>query len=188
MINNQTGESKDFEENAPVKVITPFGNILSSYVVELLETDILSQYDKSFILKAKAERNGAYKEAEPLEYRVTAPAQAPIVSVDREYFSLPANEPITIEISASVEGMISDEVKYQWWVALGEIDEEGSVEGDDILIEGANTPSIKIANKELAPQEGVFNTGAGSFYCIVTNYVNGTETSVISNRIGVFPG
>jgi hypothetical protein len=184
MIDNWTQEEKEFEESVPIKTTKESPSVLSVHKVQIAEDDILAQYDKTFILTAKAERNGVQKDAEDLEYRVTAPAQEPVVERGEQFYSLPADAPITIGVEASVENMVSDEVKYQWWMSAGELDNLG----DDDIIEGANTAYIKIADKNLAPQEGVFNTGVGSFYCVVTNCVNGTEASIISDRIGVFPG
>jgi hypothetical protein len=141
----------------------------------------LPYFDETIKVTVWAERNKDETEAQEFEIRVTADPFAPSVAVSNELIQAgPSKDvPISVIVSKKKAGderdIVSDEIKYQWFKYT--YDDGGNDVTNDLLIEGATAAEYIVPGGEGAM--------SGSFYCRVTNVVNGNSISINSGDIWV---
>ena len=131
-------------------------------------------FDHIITLQVAASRNGAATssadvEANTKKFRITDSAQVPKVSAHEREVTLDATGHATLSVDVDVQGIVSDELTYQWYKIIA--DEQGAEDpgANDMLISGATGDTIVVDS-------------AFRFYCLVTNHVNGSSaTSKVPN-------
>lgn len=137
-------------------------------------------YDKTFILNAKATRNGDDTPLTTKIFRVTDEAHAVTVSPKESLIKLSEGEVKEIGINVVVN-VVSDDITYQWYKLTKDTAD------DDFPIQGATSATIKITSSPELKTEDVFDTGSGSYYCEVTNHANNSVAVIDSEEISVIP-
>ena len=141
----------------------------------------LPYFDETIKVTVWAERNKDETEAQEFEIRVTADPFAPSVAVSNELIQAGSSKdvPISVIVSKKKAGderdIVSDEIKYQWFKYT--YDDGSNDIANDLLIEGATAAEYVVPGGEDAM--------SGSFYCRVTNVVNGNSISINSGLITV---
>lgn len=162
--------SEEDQTNNPI-ITTPIeeetANGIASVFAQNVSAEARGLYDHIITLEVAASRNGATTpqadiDANAKKFRITDAAHTP--EVDLAVVSpirVSVNETAHLEVDASIEGIVSDNLTYQWFKYTSDENDE------DILISGAtsNELDITVENRD----------DGGSFYCVVTNHVNGTE-------------
>lgn len=131
----------------------------SSYSGTVEEAD-KKLFDHTIKLTTIASRNGASTDPRENEmiFRITDAASAPIAIAHEREATIMNNVPVTLQVDVSTAGIISDELTYQWYRITS------NTEDEDFLIEGATESTLEV-------------DGAGAYYCLVTNKVNGSTAT-----------
>ena len=143
----------------------------------------LPYFDQTIKVTVWAERNKDETEAQDFEIRVTADPFTPTVAVSKELIQAGQSNDVSISVITNLvkagdeRPIVSDEIKYQWFKFVYDAEGAANPTENDLLIEGATSPEYIVP--------GGPNGMSGSFYCRVTNIVNGKSASINSNLITV---
>lgn len=154
-------------------------NSADTLVITVPEED-RALYDETFFVESYASRNGDDTEHLIKTFRVTDPAHTVTVTPKSTLVKLSDDDIKEIGVEISIQ-VVFDEISYQWYKLTKDESD------NDFKIEGATTPVIKITADPTKAAADVFNTGSGSYYCKVTNYVNNSSASINSEEISVIP-
>lgn len=147
-------------------------NSEDSYELPIVPEEDRPYFDQTIELSMYAERNGDNTATQTFQTRVTDMPHAPTVTTSHDgvvYTALQGGT-ISVEVSLKVDAtdrnIVSDEITYQWYKYTSSADD------NDFLLEGETDSTLD------------YEIGAnGSYYCKVTNHVNGKTKTVDSARI-----
>ena len=138
---------------------TKNNNVSSSFSEEIAQEDI-GLFDKTYKVSVIASRNGSSTpQPEEKVFRVTDQPHAPIVYAHEQEATIRGvNGTVELSIDIDLSSIIYDTLTYQWYYIT--LDPED----DDFEIPGATDPVITV-------------DAQNSYYCIVTNHINGDSAS-----------
>lgn len=159
------------------------------FVLPDVPVDERATYDATVKVQAWASRNGDTIGPKTLEFRVTDPAHEATIEEGDTSLVISAGDTKTLVATANLFDRVSDKVTYQWFKTVVETDEDPSNDDENdlpvndepveanVLIEG-------FEKKYLIEQP---ITIAGTYYCKVTNHVNGSTATSKSKTFFVSP-
>ena len=143
-----------------------------SYELPIVPEEDRPYFDQTIELSMYAERNGDKTETQTFQSRVTDMPHAPAITTSHTgvvYTALQGGTigvEVSLKVYAADKDIVSDEISYQWYKFTSSEDD------NDFLLVDENGPTLD------------YEIGAnGSYYCKVTNHVNGQEKTVDSARI-----
>lgn len=150
------------------------------------------KYDSTVKVQAIASRNKDTIDSEILEFRVTDPAHEVVIEEGDLTLDIIEGQSQKLVATANAYGMVSDEITYQWFKVVAE-DDDDPANDDENDIPVTDEP-VKI-DKNAAIMEGFEAkylieqniTIPGTYYCVVTNHVNGSFASKKSQKFRVSP-
>jgi hypothetical protein len=118
-------------------------------------------------------------------------AHAPIVSPNGNQFDLIPNATLELSAKIQVDDIVADEITYTWYkmVVNSDIGEgvDANDTSNDLRISDLNAVAVYDKDTKTVEDIKVTIDVAGTYYCVVTNHVNGSEASTMSERIRISP-
>ena len=146
-------------------------------------------YDATVRVEAEASRNGDTIGPKALEFRVTDPAHEVVVEEGDTTLDIEEGKTKTLVATANAYGMVSDKVTYQWFKVVAETDDDPANDDEnDIPVTDEPiqaTSLIEGFEKKYLIEQTI--SIPGTYYCKITNHVNGSVATKKSNRFRVSP-
>lgn len=177
-------------DSVPFEGEDPKANV---FTVTVPEED-RALYDKEFTVETKVTRNGDESAVQTKSFRVTDAAhEVDSVTPVFDKISLIAGRTKEGVVNILSNDILSDYVTYTWY-KVKFTEEEAEIEindpTNDTIIEGPVKLVLDASDAEnpnhLTGSASIALSAQGSYYCVVKNYVNGSESdAVVSDNIVV---
>lgn len=156
---------------APLREVSVEQDTGDTFSITGVPFDGRAMYDETFFVTVDALRNTDRTPTQTVNYRVTDPAHAPIVDVVNSNIMKRNGETAELGLNISVDGMVSDELTYQWYkLKFDEGDPDNMDLANDVLIPGATRATYDAIDPQV-------------YYCMVTNHVNNSFATTKSGNI-----
>lgn len=160
--------------------------VVNKFEVPAVAEEDRALFDKTYTLAAYASRNKDNTDIQYEQFRVTDAAHQLIVSPNGTQFDIKANGTVNISVAVDVSKVVSDRITYQWYrVVLSDEEDVNNPENDLAYGEAAEAAYNK--DTKVCGDIHAIANAAGSYYCVVTNHVNGTTADVVSEVIRISP-
>lgn len=155
----------------PLRTISVEQNTADTFAIENISEADRATYDETFFVSVDALRNTDRTEVKTVHYRVTDLAHEPLVDVVNSNIMKRNGETAELALNISTDGMVSDELTYQWYkLKFDEEDPDNMDLDNDLLIPGATNATYHAIDPQV-------------YYCMVTNHANNSFATTKSGNI-----